>query len=155
MIKLAHHANKVGRLYKERRDKKHEVNQQEVLANKIIHLWKVKKAPVQGKKYRGAVLKLRNFIKSKTSQWKNAQKTRAVDMMVLFLQEHKRANLPIVVANFIHGVKVLQRWCRNYAEATHNRVKAMMMMWEDIETEWFAEEEVRLERAARSEMTRS
>ena len=168
MIKLAAHVNKLAPKFKEQRDGKLSEGQQkvsteapgdlqssrltrrlgrrstQVLANKIINMWKIKKAPVQGQKYRGAVVKLRQFIKSKTSQWKNAQKTRAVDIMVLFLQEHKRANLPIVVANFIHGVKVLQRWYRNYADATHDRVRAMLMMWDDIESEWFADEELRL-----------
>ncbi|GMH87956.1 hypothetical protein TrST_g12261 [Triparma strigata] len=144
VLKLGHHANQTMPNFEKERDERNKNLKEKVLANKIINMWKIKKAPTEGKKYRAGILKLRNFIKSKTSQWKNTQKTRARDLLVLFLQEHKRANLPIVVANFIHGVKVWQRWWRNYETASNNRIKALLHMWEEIESEWFAEEEMRL-----------
>ncbi|GMH68635.1 hypothetical protein TL16_g04979 [Triparma laevis f. inornata] len=144
VLKLGHHANKsMPKFEKERKERTKNVKEK-VLANKIISMWKFKKAPTEGQKYRKAVMKLRSFIKSKTSRWKNTQKTRAGDLIVLFLQEHRRANLPIVVANFIHGVKVWQRWWRNYEGASNNRIKALLIMWDEIESEWFSEEELRL-----------
>ncbi|GMI49243.1 hypothetical protein TrCOL_g12828 [Triparma columacea] len=119
------------------------------LANKIIGLWSAKKAPSKGKKYRECVKKLRGFIQSKTKQWKRAQKQRAVDIMVLFLQEHRRANLPTVVRHFIGGVKTWQRWYREYRRTTEGRIKGMLVLWEEVEARWLEKEERRLREEAR------
>ena len=144
VLKLASHVAKVKPVYLKERGRLKLATKERVLANKIVNMWKVKKAPTKGKLYRECVKKLRSFIKNKTSQWKQAQKTRATDLLIVFLKEHRRANLPIVVANFIKNVKVWQRWWREYDQATKNRLKAMLMMWDEVEAEWFKEEEDRL-----------
>jgi len=89
---------------------------EKTLADKIVGMWKQKQAPTEGKKYRACVMKLRSFIKKKSVDWKHAQKSRAMDTCVQFLRDHKRANLPIVVANFIYGVKIWQRWWRSFEQ---------------------------------------
>ncbi len=141
LIQHGRYVQKVKPIYDREKDARYLQSKEKVLANKIINMWKVKQAPTQGKKYRQCVKKLRSFIKNKTSQWKQTQRIRAVDLMVLFLREHKRANLPIVVANFIHGVKTWQRFWRSFDHATSNRVKALMTAWDEIEAEWFSERE--------------
>ena len=130
--------------FKKKQDLQYVVENKKTLASKIVNMWKIKKAPDQGQKYRKAVTKLRGFIANKTTQWKTNQKNRAVDTMKDFLKDHKRANLPIVVANFVRGVKTWQRWWRVYETATANRIKALLIIWEDVEAEYVAEREAAL-----------
>ncbi|GMH46613.1 hypothetical protein TrRE_jg8811, partial [Triparma retinervis] len=149
VVKMAEWAQRVKPLFSALKASRVAASKESQLANKIIGLWSAKKAPSKGKKYRECVKKLRGFIKSKTSQWKRAQKQRAVDLMVLFLQEHRRANLPIVVRHFIGGVKTWQRWYRSYRRATEGRIRGMLARWEEVEARWFEKEEARMREEAR------
>jgi len=72
----------------------------------------------------------------------------AVDTLKQFLEDHKRANLPIIVANFIHSVKVWQRWWRNFEQTTNNRLKVLLVLWDEVKAEWFENEELKLHNEA-------
>ena len=126
LVKLGAYLHKFTPKYQEKKDALKVNTREQQLAQRIIGMWQSKKAPEKGAQYRKCVKKLRGFIKNKTKQWKMMQNHRAVDTLKQFLEDHKRANLPIIVANFIHSVKVWQRWWRNFEITSNNRLKFML-----------------------------
>jgi len=148
LIKLGARMAQITPKFKEARTNLAANTREQQLAQRIIGMWQKKKAPEKGEKYRRCVIKLRSFIKTKTAQWKVMQKHRGVDTLKQFLEDHKRANLPIIVANFIHSVKVWQRWWRNFDITSNNRLKYLLFVWEEVEVEWFKREEAKLHEGA-------
>ena len=129
LIKLGAFMQGVVPRFKKVKEKAKVNVREQQLAQRIIGMWQSKRAPEKGAKYRKCVKKLRNFIKDKTKQWKTMQKLRAVDTLKQFLEDHKRANLPIIVANFIHSVKV-SSW------TTVSGLRSRMYLASDILIAW-------------------